>query len=63
MKWKLHQLRHHNATQLLAAGVPIHTVSARLGHSKASITLDVYGHAIPADDETAADVMGQVLNW
>jgi integrase len=34
--------------------VPITVVSRRLGHAVASITLDVYGHCLPADDEAAA---------
>ncbi len=42
-----HALRHTHATLLLAAGVPVGDVSARLGHSSATITLDVYGHVLP----------------
>jgi integrase len=37
----MHGLRHSSATIALAAGVPITLVSARLGHAKTSITLDV----------------------
>ena len=43
----IHVLRHTHATELLAAGVPLIEVSRRLGHADASITLKVYGHAIP----------------
>ena len=32
---------------LLSAGVPIATVSQRLGHSKVSTTLDSYAHVLP----------------
>jgi len=32
---RLHDLRHAHATQLLAAGVPVRTVSGRLGHANA----------------------------
>jgi integrase len=39
-----HGLRHTHATQLLRNGVPVHIVSARLGHAKPSITLDTYCH-------------------
>lgn len=42
---RMHSLRHHHATSLLAAGVPLHTVQKRLGHSKPSTTIDIYGHA------------------
>ena len=39
-----HGLRHTSATRALAAGVPVKVVSERLGHSKTSITLDLYSH-------------------
>lgn len=55
---RFHDLRHLHATALLGAGVPVHTVADRLGHS-ARMTLDVYGHAIPAHDQVAAAVIGR----
>ena len=55
------QLRHMVATQTLSQGVPLHTVSARLGHSRSSTTLDVYAEAIPAHDQDAADLLGGLL--
>jgi integrase len=42
-----HALRHSAATALVDAGVPLPTVSRILGHARASITLDVHGHALP----------------
>lgn len=53
----LHDLRHTSATLLLSENTDIETVSHRLGHSKASVTLDIYGHALPAKDQQAADVL------
>jgi len=41
--------------------VDILTVSKRLGHSKPSITLDVYGHIIKGSDERAASVIAEAL--
>ncbi|MCD8316062.1 MAG: site-specific integrase [Eggerthellaceae bacterium] len=55
-----HELRHTQATQLLSNGVDVKTVQARLGHSNASITLNHYAHAIPENDEVAADILGQI---
>lgn len=53
----LHDLRHTSATLLLANKVDIETVSHRLGHSKPSITLDVYGHWMKETDRTASDTL------
>lgn len=58
---RLHELRHTCATHLLANGVDIETVSQRIGHSKASFTLDVYGHALPEKDDTASDVLEKIF--
>ena len=59
---RLHDLRHTGATLLLASNVDIETVSRRLGHSKASVTLDVYGHALPENDKKAADLLGNMFH-
>jgi len=61
-KVRLHDLRHMHATQLLAAGVPVRTVSGRLGHANAATTLNVYGHFLEASDRQAADVIGELLS-
>ena len=56
-----HSLRHFTATQLIAAGVDIRTVSGRLGHSDPSVTLRVYSHVLDAKDREAAEIMGRLL--
>ncbi len=48
-----HNLRHTYATLTLGAGVPVHLVSRVLGHSKPSITLDIYSHVIPSQQSEA----------
>ncbi len=58
---RLHDLRHLHATQLLAAGVPVRTVSGRLGHANAATTLNVYAHFLEASDRQAADVIADLL--
>lgn len=50
---RLHSLRHYHATALLDQGVPINTVQKRLGHSKASTTIDIYGHGTDEGEEMA----------
>ena len=57
----LHQLRHFAATQWIAAGIDIRTVSYLLGHSKTSTTMDVYAHFLPARGRDAADVMERLF--
>lgn len=56
-----HALRHTHASALINAGVDILTISRRLGHRKASITLDVYGHLIEGADAAAARAIEGVL--
>ena len=59
---KFHELRHTQATLLLASGEDIKTVQARLGHAKASTTLDMYAHAMPEKDKEAAQIIGNLLS-
>lgn len=57
----LHDLRHFYASGLIASGCDVVTVQRALGHTKPSITLNVYSHLWPsADDRTrkaAAELM------
>ena len=59
---KFHELRHTQATQLLANGVDVKTVQTRLGHANPSITLGTYAHAVPENDEAAADLFGSIIH-
>jgi integrase len=56
----LHTLRYTHASQLIASGMDILTISRRLGHSSAAITLGVYGHLMSTEDR-AADIMENVF--
>jgi len=56
-----HALRHSHASQMLADGVDLKTVSVRLGHSKASFTLTQYCHMLPGQDGEAARRVDTVL--
>lgn len=57
----IHSLRHTNATLQIAAHQDVRSVSARLGHSQTSTTLNIYAHAIQSADAKAADILGQLL--
>ena len=58
---RFHDLRHTHASWLLAAGVPVHVVQARMGHGSISTTVDIYGHVLPASDAQAGGVIEQTL--
>ena len=60
-KISIHSLRHTNITLLIAAGVPLRTVSYRAGHAQTSTTANIYSHAIRTADEMAADVPDDIL--
>ncbi len=51
---RLHDLRHGQASLMLAAGVDIVVVSKRLGHSSVAITSDTYTHLLPGVGTEAA---------
>ena len=51
---RLHDLRHTHASLLLADGEPVKTVSERLGHASATVTMTVYAHVMPGDQKRAA---------
>ncbi|MGH2961119.1 MAG: tyrosine-type recombinase/integrase [Solirubrobacterales bacterium] len=58
---RLHDLRHYVATHLLEGGVPVRSVSERLGHANATTTLGIYAHALPATDRRSAELLGDLL--
>ncbi len=60
-KYRLHDLRHLNASLLLASGMDVAVVSHRLGHARTSTTQDIYAHQMPGRDREAADVLGRLL--
>ncbi len=58
---RLHDLRHSYASSALAAGVPIEVLSRRLGHSRISITQDVYVHTNERQDREAASLAAAAI--
>lgn len=59
--FRYHDLRHYFASLLIAAGLDIKTVQARLRHASAKTTLDVYSHLWPDKDESARAAVQDVL--
>jgi integrase len=43
---RLHDLRHQHASLLIAEGLPVPEVAARLGHSSPGVTMSVYAHQV-----------------
>lgn len=60
-KIRFHDLRHTHATLLLLAGENPKVVSERLGHSKVSITLDIYSHVLPSMQRQAAAKLDEMF--
>jgi integrase len=62
LRARLHDLRHYAATQLIAGGVDLRTVSGRIGHvGGGATTLRVYTHFLAAADRQAAEVLEKTL--
>ncbi|MDJ1115402.1 tyrosine-type recombinase/integrase [Microbacterium dauci] len=59
--FRIHDLRHYFASLLIAAGLDIKTVQARLRHASAKTTLDTYGHMWPDRDESSRAAVSAAL--
>lgn len=55
-----HALRHSYASWLAAEGTPITELAQALGHTRASVTLDVYSHVMPHRRRAAADTLDEM---
>ncbi len=58
---RLHDLRHGQASLMLAAGISIAVVSKRLGHSSISITSDTYSHLLEGVGQHAAEAAADLV--
>ena len=58
----MHTMRHSHGSQLLSLGVPLPTVSKRLGHSNVHVTATVYSHALPDDEISAARIWNNAMS-
>jgi integrase len=57
----LHECRHTYASLMIAAGVNAKALSTYMGHANIGITLDLYGHMMPGNEEEAADLLDAYL--
>lgn len=58
----IHKLRHTSATLLIGNNTDIRTVSARLGHSLTSTTMDIYVHGLQSVDRKASDTLESLFD-
>ena len=56
-----HAFRHSMASILINSGTDILSVSRRLGHTKASTTLNFYGHVLQQADARSSECIAEVL--
>ena len=55
-------MRHTAASQMLANGVPLRTVSEHLGHAGLAITADLYVHLGQAQHREAAEALQRAVS-
>ena len=60
-KIRVHDLRHSHASFLIHLGVPITTISRRLGHKSPKITLDIYSHMYEKSGRETAELLSEVI--
>ncbi len=58
--FSLHGLRHTTATTLIANGIDYKTVSAVLGHSNTSTTLNIYTHKVNSNIKKASEIFNNL---
>ncbi|HET6877721.1 MAG TPA: tyrosine-type recombinase/integrase [Jatrophihabitans sp.] len=58
--FRFHDLRHYFASLLIASGLDVKVVQARLRHASAKTTLDTYGHLWPDRDESSRAAVAAV---
>jgi integrase len=60
-KIRFHDLRHTHASVLLSNGAPIKFVQERLGHSKCSMTVNVYNHITQKATDKSVIIIDSIL--
>jgi integrase len=57
----MHDLRHFYASALIRAGLNVRVVADRLGHANAAMTLNVYSHLWPDDEDRTRQAIDEVF--
>lgn len=57
----MHDLRHWYASALIADGLNVKIVAERLGHANAAMTLKVYTHLFPDDEDRSRDAIDRAF--
>ena len=57
----LHECRHTFASLMIAAGVNAKALEPYMGHATITITLDLYGHLMPGNEDEAAGLLDAYL--
>lgn len=57
----IHQFRHLNASLLIYNGEDVRSVSAALGHSQTTTTLNIYAHTFDTAQARASDALAEML--
>jgi len=58
----IHTFRHLSATLLIGGGADVRTVSAMLGHSQTSTTLNIYAHSFDEAQARTGKAIGDILS-
>jgi integrase len=61
-RYRIHDLRHSFASNLIAGGMGLLEVAHLLGHTDATMVMRVYGHVAPDDQGRAALLMDALLS-
>jgi integrase len=56
------QLRHTAASLMLSNGLDVLDVQDRLGHSRGSVTLDIYGRVLVGRRNTSTELLNSVMS-
>jgi integrase len=59
--FRFHDLRHTHVAWLIAGGVPLPHIQARLGHESITTTIDTYGHLLPIGGDLISQVVDTAL--